>query len=267
MEKITQLIKEILYEELESVKTLGVDNLCYRYFLPDGRSVGCPTIDQWYLEEKSEVFYFLQKRFLWEELQYLHQKKFSYVTRTDSNTSQEYLRWLKKFQMANALGIYKFGPERIDSVFFIFNDQFGKRRDVLINQIPLLETHMNSIAHKIDKIFYYIKKEYSTELLFDRETFKELFSQYTNRSRIYLEGSLNILFKGRTVDLSKKDIEIMRHLALGANYSNIAGTLGVSVKTVQSYVTLLKKKFLSNSIGELIHALNTPQIKVILKQI
>jgi len=266
MEGKAKLIKKILEEELALVKGYGVDHLGYRCFLPDGSSFGCTTVDEWYSVIRDEAFHSHQKKYLWEELKHLHDKNFSYVTRSADHEESEYLKSLKQFKLDNSTGIYKFGPEKIDSVFFIYNKEFGERRDFILNKMPELEHHVNSIVWKINKVLYYIQKDVAPDFRFDRNKCKELFVKYKGSRKIHLDGGINILFKGRSVDLTERDIEVMRMLALGVEYSHIAEKFSVSVKRVQFYATSLKKKFLAQSKGELIHMLNTPQIQRILQQ-
>jgi len=265
MEEKTRIIRKILEEELALAKKHGVDNLGYRYFLPDGKSFGCTTVEEWYTEERNEEFYTQQKMFLWKEIKHLYDNKFSYVTRSANHKEGEYLESLKRFKLDNSVGIYKFGPDRIESVFFIYSPPYGERLDELINKIPELETHMNSITNKIDKVFYYISKNDSAEFIFEASKCRELFSQCLSRKGVNTKsGSLNILFNTRMINLSSREIELLRMLALNETNSLIASRLNVTVKRVEALKKKIKEKLRAESKRDLMHILNTPQFKSIL---
>ena len=120
MEGLEIQIKRILEEELKLLKIYNIDHLGYRYFLPDGRSFGCPTTTEWYAKPRNHNFYASMKNYLLEEVLRLYKNKSSYVTRSDDHQDNIYLNWLKQFKMDNSVGIYKFHSHRIDSVFFIY---------------------------------------------------------------------------------------------------------------------------------------------------
>jgi hypothetical protein len=72
MEELTKLIRNILEDELKLLKHYNVDHLGYRYFLPDGRSFGCPTVNDWYEKPINQDFYNHMKKYLCGEIEYLY---------------------------------------------------------------------------------------------------------------------------------------------------------------------------------------------------
>ena len=164
-ESLAFLIKNILDNELKMLKRYGVDQLGYRYILPDGRSFGCPTVQAWYETERTEEFYAALKDALSEELVRLNKNNFSYVTRSKEHKNNLYLDWLEKMNLDNSIGIYKFGDQRIDSFFFILESGSGEQRDLLINNIKWLEKHVNSLSKKMNALHSEMHKLVFSEIV------------------------------------------------------------------------------------------------------
>ena len=176
LDNLVFLIRNILDNELKMLRRYGVDQLGYRYFLPDGRSFGCPTVQAWYEIERTEEFYAALKEALSEELIRLNKNNFSYVTRSKEHKSNQYLDWLEKMNLDNSIGIYKFGDQRIDSFFFILESGSGEQRDLLINNIKWLEKHVNSLSKKMNGLQSEMQKLEFSEIVIDKEICKKLFS-------------------------------------------------------------------------------------------
>jgi hypothetical protein len=115
MEKLANSILNILETELKALRKYGVDHLGYRFFLPDGRSLGCPTVKNWYKINRTDEFYKTMQEYLSAEIMRMHSKKLSYVTRSIEHKSNDYFEWLKKMGLDNSIGIYKFDNKRVDS--------------------------------------------------------------------------------------------------------------------------------------------------------
>jgi len=101
MEEIGVKIKRILLYELRLLKPYGVDQIGYRYFLPDGRSYGVPTCGGWYKANRDEIFYRVMKPFLSNELINLKKQSSAYISRSGENINSEYIECLRGMNMHN----------------------------------------------------------------------------------------------------------------------------------------------------------------------
>ena len=263
MENLTDLIKKILEDELKHLRIYNIDHLGYRYFLPDGRSFGCPTSNEWYEKPRNQNFYASMKNYLSEELIYLHKNRYSYVTRSEDHQENIYLNWLKQFKLDNSIGVYKFQAHRIDSVFFLYSSDLGETRDLLMNKINILEGHVNAITKKVDAIFEVLKEKQDVELRIDSLRYKQIFNYYKKTTRSAQEN-LTIVFNGQSVFLNSAELNVLKILGAGKSNKLIASTLALSEKTIEKYIGKLKDKFNAPDKNNLINIANTPQLQVAL---
>ena len=133
MSNLKEEIIKILKSELKRVQLNGVQHLGYRYFLPNGKSLGFPTIESWNEIIKDKNYNHDMKQYLSNELLYLSRNNFQYVTRANDhsndhyeneNDDNKYLIHLKSLGLNNSIGIYLFSKQRIDSFFFICNPEY-----------------------------------------------------------------------------------------------------------------------------------------------
>lgn len=254
------LIKNILEGELKLLKKYGVDHLGYRYILPDGRSFGCPTGDNWDDIEKTEEFYQSMKEYLSPELIKLYNNKHSYVTRSVEHNNNKYLDWLIKLKLDNSIGIYKFNANRIDSFFFILERGDGEKKDYLLNNIKWLEGHVNNLSKKMDNLQLKMVGLTESEIVIDKDVCSKIFFSKTS----YVSYK-NIIFNGNNISLTLREIEVLSNLSKVGNIKNTALLLGISDKAVEKHISRLKKKFGVNSKNELINITNKPQIQILIK--
>ncbi|MBA2629227.1 MAG: helix-turn-helix transcriptional regulator [Rickettsiaceae bacterium] len=263
MHELISEIKEILKKEVLLLKKLGVEHLGYRYFLPSGKSFGCPTKETWYSSIRNEDFYNYMKMYLTQELIYLTKNKFCYVTRASDQEESPYLKWLEKLGINNSVGIYKFDSKRIDSFFFICEVNAGKQRDNLINNIQWLEHHVNSLTKQINKFSDEINKYTKEEFTIEKETCAEIFRNISINTKLST-NCINIIFDGKQVSINCRELEVLKLLKTGNSNKAIAFTLGVNEKTVERQLFCLKAKFCLNGKSELITIANSPQLQAIL---
>ena len=262
MDDLTTLIKNILEAELKQLKKYGVDHLGYRYFLPDGRSFGCPTVEPWYKINRTEEFYNAMKEYLSAELSRLYDNGFSYVARSKDHKNNIYLDWLVKLKLDNSIGLYKFNPKRIDSFFFILESGNGEQRDLLINNRKWLEYHVNGLSKKMDNLQLQMLKLNKNEIILDKEICLRIFKARNNQ-----HIHKTIMLDGRSIDLTSREIEVLLSLAEVGSTKFVALNLDISIKAVEKHIHKLKEKFCINSKSELINIANKPQIQILMKHI
>ena len=231
--------------------------------MPDGRSFGCTTSNEWYEKPRNQNFYASMKNYLSEELIYLHKNRYSYVTRSEDHQENIYLNWLKQFKLDNSIGVYKFQAHRIDSVFFLYSSDLGETRDLLMNKINILEGHVNAITKKVDAIFEVLKEKQDVELRIDSLRYKQIFNYYKKTTRSAQEN-LTIVFNGQSVLLNSAELNVLKILGAGKSNKLIASTLALSEKTIEKYIGKLKNKFNAPDKNNLINIANTPQLQVAL---
>ncbi|NRB11468.1 MAG: helix-turn-helix transcriptional regulator [Rickettsiaceae bacterium] len=238
-DKISNEIKNLLLQELRFLKNYGVDHLGYRYFLCDGRSFGCPTVDQWYMERKPQEFYNSMKLFLTKELINFAENNFTYVTRSNSHSPNEYQKYLRAFSLGSSIGIYKTATKRIDSFFFITNSDLGEARDVLINNIHWLENYTNELSLKINKMLTEILHFKEVDINIDKYVCKKVF----DRIKLTDASSIDIISNGRVIKLTNREIDILKNLNLGSSNKKLAAILNISEKTIEKHLSNIKTKF------------------------
>lgn len=260
MDNLRIIIKNALEEELKVLKKYGVDHLGYRYFLPDGRSFGCPTVEPWYKIDRTGDFYQSMKEYLSSELVRLHRDKHSYVTRSAEHTNNKYLDWLAKLKLDNSIGIYKFNTKRIDSFFFILEYGNGEKRDLLLNNIRSLEGHVNNLSKKMDNLQLQMIQLVENEFVLDKDVCSKIFFSNTNHLPYK-----TIIFEGNIISLTLREIEVVSTLSKEGSTKTTALLLGIKDKAVEKHIAKLKKKFCVNSKNELINIINKPQIQILIK--
>ena len=93
-----------------------------------------------------------------EELCTLLVNDFKYVTRSREFTNNPYLKSLKKHEMSNSFGIYRFSAKKIEHFFFISTTQTHNARDTMLNHLIDLENLVTELQTKISELFIYINK-------------------------------------------------------------------------------------------------------------
>lgn len=263
MTRLEDDLREILTQELKQLQKFGVVHLGFRYFLPNGKSFGRPTIKNWYEQKHSEEFYNQMKLYLTQELIYLIENKFCYVTRANDQDNSQYLTWLKKFGLNNSVGIYKFNQSRINSFFFVCEANAGKQRDDLINNMQWLEHHVNSLTNQINKIPQEIIDYPEEDFSIDKSICEEIF-KHCSASAKFSTCCIDIMLSGKQISISSRELEVLRFLKSGASNKIIAYKLGVNEKTIERQLYNLKEKFCLNSKSGLITIANSPQLQTIL---
>jgi len=263
MNQLEKNLRNILLQELRHLKKYGVMHLGFRYFLLDGRSFGCTTNDKWYTYPRTEDFFKHLKSYLTQELIYLTKRKFHYVTRANDQNHNQYLTWLKKLELNNSVGVYKFNQTRIDSFFFICEANNAKQRDDLINNMQWLERHVNSLTTRINKLSQNIINYNEVDFFIDKELCAEIFKNCLSRLQVST-NVIDVMISGRQIQLNQRELEILRFLKLGLSNKEIAYKLGLNEKTVHRQLTILKNKFCLNSKSGLITIANSPQLQIFL---
>lgn len=236
MSSLVSKLRYVLLHELENLKTYGVDNIGYRYFLSDGRSFGLPTSSSWYEKNRDESFYKIMKPFLTEELLRLSKLNYHYVSRSAEHDYSEYIQCLKIMKMENSIGIYKFAKNRIDSFFFIFDSNVGPKRDLIFNNFRHIENKTNTIITKLQNITGAMEMYDNYEFLLDAVVIEKLFKndkQYKN---------IKLIVEGREAFLTQKETMILKSMKYYISNKNIADDLGISPSTVEKHLCKLKLK-------------------------
>lgn len=263
MTRLEDALREILTQELKYLQKFGVVHLGFRYFLPNGKSFGRPTIQSWYGQTRTADFYEHQKFYLTKELIYLTEHKFCYVTRANDQEDSQYLTWLQKLGLNNSVGIYKFQQSRIDSFFFICEANSGKQRDDLINNMQWLEHHVNSLTNQINKIPQEIIDYPEEDFSIDKSVCEEIF-KHCSASAKFSTCCIDIMLSGKQISISSRELEVLQFLKFGESNKIIAFKLGVNERTIERQLYNLKEKFCLNSKSELITIANSPQLQTIL---
>ncbi len=237
MDKLIPKLRAILFQELQFIKPYGVDQIGYRYFLKDGRSFGLPTCKEWYQQEKDEKFYKIMKNFLSSELLKLKEQKHVYVSR--ASEENEYIDCLKEMKMDNSVGIYFFNEHRIDSLFFIYQDNTREKRDCVFNNLQILQKHKEKIAQKLCYVTDKIEFNDNYEFLLDTNDRKILFNAVKPLSQC---KNIKIILKGQEIFLTDKEFKILKTLQNSFSNKAIASNLSISISTVEKHIFNIKNK-------------------------
>ncbi len=240
MNKLTSQIKQILLQELRDMKPYGVDQIGYRYFLQDGRSLGLPTNGSWYNTNKDEKFYEEMKLFLSKELINLQKHNYSYVSRSEDHRYSGYIESLKKMNMHNSVGIYKFSKKRIDSFFYIYENHFGEKRDIIFNNLKTIEQHTNNIIYRLRELKPFIEENDNYEFILNQEFTDKLFKKHA--TDCCFPKSIEVIIKERAVYLTPKELNILISLKYSISNQSIANSLDISVSTVEKHLHKLRVK-------------------------
>lgn len=195
MGQLEDNLQNILLQELKHLRKYGVMHLGFRYFLLNGWSFGCTTNDKWYTYPRTEDFFKHLKSYLTQELIYLTERKFHYVTRANDQNHNQYLTWLKKLELNNSVGVYKFNQTRIDSFFFICEANKAKQRDDLINNMQWLEHHINSLTPKINKLSQDIINYTQVDFIIDKDACAEIFKNCSINFKVS-SNSIDVIIYG-----------------------------------------------------------------------
>jgi DNA-binding CsgD family transcriptional regulator len=212
----------------------------YRYFLDDGRSCGLTTDDSYCKKNKDEAFYKVMNPFLSQELLDLQKQKDRYVSRSEGKESLEYIDILKTMNMHNSTGIYTFGDKRIDSFFYIYKDNCGTKRDLVLNNLPSMEGHTNNMLYKIMNLEEQILINDNYEFILDDSTKSQLFKKGFEAN--HFKQCVRVRIRGNLVELTIKEVELIMALKYSFSNKGLAKVLGISISTVEKHLHNIRLK-------------------------
>ncbi len=243
-------INELVFGITELVNSaknqIGLNTFGYRRFLLDGKSFGFSTNSSWnrtFIEHFSDSNIVEYENSLYE---YLSTDKTIFLRIGEPNQKSIYQQYLYANDVWNNLSIYrKNSKDNCIEVFFICSTR---------EKVGLIESCMNKIEY-VNGLVDSLQEQINSKLNANHNRY---FSESVNNETVLHEMS-DFLHKGvipnkitatKTKEyfnsnlslLSNRENEIVLLLAKGFKRKQIALSLGLSPKTIDTYIDRLKKK-------------------------
>lgn len=153
----------------------------------------------------------------------------------------------------NGITLYKKRADYIESYAFATSKENTNITNIYISEIDVLEHFISYFRSKISCILTNsVEKEiilpfsHDFSLESERDIIKKQFLQNTPINNFYLR------VKGMDISITKREKECLSFLSLGKKPKEIARLLGLSSRTVESYIEHVKIKTNSHSTSQLI---------------
>lgn len=262
MDHLSIKLKQTLLQELRSLKDLGVDHLGYRYFLHNGNSYGLATCISWNEYKKDFKFYQVMNNFLSDELLRLKEQNYHFVSRSSDHCKSEYMKYLGYMNMDNSVGIYRFGADRIDSLFFIYQFSRGEKRDLIFNNFKMIECRAQRIISKIQAITTVEQEDLEYQFVIHEAIRDKLFN-----SDYLLDGMANctrIIINGKPTFLTVKELKILKAMQYTVSNKQTAEYLGITTSTLNKHIHKIKTKCNVLSKTELLRSISSSQLSTLI---
>jgi len=111
---------------------------------------------------------------------------------------------------------------------------------MILNNLKVIEQHTNSIICKLRDLTQCIEKNDNYEFILDKKVTDTLFNTYKIGDD--LPKIVEIIVNGKAIQLTKRELEVLKTLKYSISNQSIANELCISTSTVEKHLYNLRSK-------------------------
>lgn len=238
----------LLEAGLDKMTPCAVKDFAYRKIDRTGRSTVFSTSSRWHSINKDDNFLHCMLQHTSAELLYIKQHNLSFFTRSDDKINSLYLQYLEKCGVNNSVIRFKCNQEQIELFYFVTDPNCGGYRDLILNNLPYLDSITNLVQPVLELISKSLKKHNQQQYVLNDSAIASLWndekfdsqksSNISNRRKI-----IKLFYQGKEIFLTTQEQKCFSLLKLGWSNKSIAISLNLSELTVKDHIAHLKRKF------------------------